>query len=203
MAHAGKFGTWVITAILVDFPIPFCSVTVPLLTNKILPLSTKPVLSVLCVPAFSMQQAISVWVRDPRIQKNDFWHAYIDYEICLHVSMPREWQIVSTSLIFFRHVWVNFCILDWQCVPHQENLKSEKEVQWVCVAETKTSGKCSPDVSTLTVTLCDNLKPLLKPFSPPLRVKLPELPPKNPFFSLNSAQQITERMKGLQTFLEQ
>lgn len=37
-------------------------------------------------PAFSMQQVISVWVRDPRMQKNDFWHAYIDYEICLHVS---------------------------------------------------------------------------------------------------------------------
>lgn len=34
----------------------------------------------------SMQQAVSVWVRDPRIQKTDFWHAYIDYEICLHVS---------------------------------------------------------------------------------------------------------------------
>ncbi|XP_020565787.1 sorting nexin-10 isoform X2 [Oryzias latipes] len=32
------------------------------------------------------QQAISVWVRDPRIQKNDFWHAYIDYEICLHTD---------------------------------------------------------------------------------------------------------------------
>lgn len=37
--------------------------------------------------AFSMLQTISVWVRDPRIQKNDFWHAYIDYEICLHVSI--------------------------------------------------------------------------------------------------------------------
>ncbi|KAG7276016.1 hypothetical protein CRUP_004413, partial [Coryphaenoides rupestris] len=30
-----------------------------------------------------MQQDISVWVRDPRIQNTDFWHAYIDYEICL------------------------------------------------------------------------------------------------------------------------
>jgi hypothetical protein len=34
------------------------------------------------------------------------------------------------------------------------------------------------------------------------RVQLPELPPKNPFFNLNNAQQITERMKGLQKFLE-
>lgn len=29
------------------------------------------------------------------------------------------------------------------------------------------------------------------------------LPPKNPFFSLNNAQQIGERMKGLQLFLQQ
>ncbi|KAJ0066044.1 hypothetical protein NL108_001276, partial [Boleophthalmus pectinirostris] len=35
-----------------------------------------------------------------------------------------------------------------------------------------------------------------------LMIKLPELPPKNPFFSLNNARQITERMTGLQRFLE-
>lgn len=35
-----------------------------------------------------------------------------------------------------------------------------------------------------------------------LMVELPELPPKNPFFSLNNARQIAERMKGLQIFLE-
>lgn len=34
-----------------------------------------------------MQELISVWVRDPRIQKEDFWHAYLDYEICIHVSV--------------------------------------------------------------------------------------------------------------------
>lgn len=37
-----------------------------------------------------MQQVASIWVRDPRIQKNDFWHAYMDYEICLHVSRANE-----------------------------------------------------------------------------------------------------------------
>lgn len=44
-------------------------------------------------PSPSMQQVVSVWVRDPRIQKNDFWHAYIDYEVCLHVSKKKwgEW----------------------------------------------------------------------------------------------------------------
>lgn len=65
----------------------------------VLPLSANknfPFFKTLCIiqrfsvsPAFSMQQVISVWVRDPRIQKNDFWHAYIDYEICLHVSKKR------------------------------------------------------------------------------------------------------------------
>ncbi|KAB0395924.1 hypothetical protein E2I00_016709 [Balaenoptera physalus] len=35
-----------------------------------------------------LQEFVSVWVRDPRIQKEDFWHSYIDYEICIHVSMP-------------------------------------------------------------------------------------------------------------------
>ncbi|KAI4585345.1 hypothetical protein MJG53_020645 [Ovis ammon polii x Ovis aries] len=28
-----------------------------------------------------LQEFVSVWVRDPRIQKEDFWHSYIDYEI--------------------------------------------------------------------------------------------------------------------------
>ncbi|KAL7830790.1 hypothetical protein SRHO_G00319170 [Serrasalmus rhombeus] len=28
----------------------------------------------------------SVWVRDPHFHKEDFWHTYIDYEICLHTN---------------------------------------------------------------------------------------------------------------------
>uniref|UniRef100_A0A3P9IK09 Sorting nexin 10b n=1 Tax=Oryzias latipes TaxID=8090 RepID=A0A3P9IK09_ORYLA len=98
------------------------------------------------------QQAISVWVRDPRIQKNDFWHAYIDYEICLHTD--SVFLTKKTSRV--RRRYSEFV---WLRQKLQENAL--------------------------------------------LMVKLPELPPKNPFFSLNSAQQITERMKGLQTFLEQ
>ncbi|XP_029781888.1 sorting nexin-10 isoform X1 [Suricata suricatta] len=40
------------------------------------------------VPLFTMplQEFVSVWVRDPRIQKEDFWHSYIDYEICIHTN---------------------------------------------------------------------------------------------------------------------
>ncbi|XP_044063398.1 sorting nexin-10B isoform X1 [Siniperca chuatsi] len=103
-------------------------------------------------PAFSMQQVISVWVRDPRIQKNDFWHAYIDYEICLHTdSVCFTKKISSVRRRYSEFVWL------------RQKLQANSM----------------------------------------LMVQLPELPPKNPFFSLNNAQQIAERMKGLQKFLEQ
>ncbi|KAI2652948.1 Sorting nexin-10A [Labeo rohita] len=32
------------------------------------------------------KEFISVWVRDPQGHKEDFWHAYISYEICLHTN---------------------------------------------------------------------------------------------------------------------
>ncbi|XP_034553962.1 sorting nexin-10B [Notolabrus celidotus] len=103
-------------------------------------------------PGSSMQQVISVWVRDPRIQKNDFWHAYIDYEICLHAdSVCFTKKTSSVRRRYSEFVWLRQKL--------QENSL--------------------------------------------LMVRLPVLPPKNPFFSLNNAQQITERMKGLQKFLEQ
>ncbi|XP_076004624.1 sorting nexin-10B [Genypterus blacodes] len=99
-----------------------------------------------------MQQGISIWVRDPRIQKNDFWHAYIDYEICLHTN----------SLCFTKKI---------SCVRRRFS-----EFVWL---RQKLQGNSM------------------------LMVQLPELPPKNPFFSLNNARQISERMQGLQKFLEQ
>ncbi|XP_053183116.1 sorting nexin-10B [Scomber japonicus] len=98
-----------------------------------------------------MQQVISVWVRDPRIQKNDFWHAYIDYEICLHTnSVCFTKKISCVRRRFSEFVWL------------RQKLQANSM----------------------------------------LMVQLPELPPKNPFFSMNNAQQISERMKGLQKFLE-
>ncbi|XP_017281959.1 sorting nexin-10B [Kryptolebias marmoratus] len=99
-----------------------------------------------------MQQVVSVWVRDPRIQKNDFWHAYIDYEICLHTK----------SVCFTRKT--------------SSVRRRYREFVW------------------LRQKLMANSL---------LMVKLPGLPPKNPFFSLNNAQQIADRMTGLQRFLEQ
>ncbi|XP_059195647.1 sorting nexin-10B [Centropristis striata] len=97
-------------------------------------------------------QVVSVWVRDPRIRKNDFWHAYIDYEICLHTdSVCFTKKISSVRRRFSEFVWL------------RQKLQANAM----------------------------------------LMVRPPQLPPKNLFFSLNNAQQITERMKGLQQFLEQ
>ncbi|XP_019741904.1 sorting nexin-10B isoform X2 [Hippocampus comes] len=100
----------------------------------------------------SMQQVISVWVRDPRIQKNDFWHAYMDYEICLHTdSVFFTKKMSRVRRRFSEFVWL------------RQRLQANSM----------------------------------------LMAQLPQLPPKNPFFSLNNAQQISERMAGLQRFLEQ
>ncbi|KAL7874180.1 hypothetical protein SRHO_G00051500 [Serrasalmus rhombeus] len=99
-----------------------------------------------------MQEFISVWVRDPRIQKEDFWHAYMDYEICVHTN----------SLAFTKKS---------SCVRRRYS-----EFVW------------------LRQKLQDNAL---------LLVHLPELPPKNPFFSLNNARQISARMEGLRHFLEE
>lgn len=99
-----------------------------------------------------MQQDIGVWVRDPRIQNTDFWHAYIDYEICIITnSLCFTKKISSTRRRFSEFVWL------------RQRLQ----------------------VHSLQMT------------------KLPEMPPKNLFFSLNNARQISERMEGLQRFLEQ
>lgn len=92
-----------------------------------------------------------MWVRDPRIRRNDFWHAYIDYEICLHTdSVCFTKKTSSVRRRYSEFVWL------------RQKLQANSL----------------------------------------LMVQLPHLPPKNPFFSLNNAKQIAERMKGLQTFLE-
>ncbi|GCB72457.1 hypothetical protein scyTo_0006313 [Scyliorhinus torazame] len=33
-----------------------------------------------------INEFITVWVRDPRIKKEDSWHSYVDYEICVHTN---------------------------------------------------------------------------------------------------------------------
>ncbi|MBN3313076.1 SNXAA protein, partial [Atractosteus spatula] len=97
------------------------------------------------------KEFVSIWVRDPRIQKEDFWHSYMDYEIGLHTN----------SMCFQRKT---------SCVRRRH-----REFVW------------------LRQRLQDNA----------LLIKLPELPPRNLFFSMTNKQHVTERMKGLQHFLEE
>lgn len=54
-----------------------------------------------------LQEFVSVWVRDPRIQKEDFWHSYIDYEICIHVSMQSV--VMEIILIFSGICLMGYC----------------------------------------------------------------------------------------------
>ncbi|XP_050992968.1 sorting nexin-10A [Labeo rohita] len=97
-----------------------------------------------------MKEFISVWVRDPQGHKEDFWHAYISYEICLHTN----------SMCFRKKT---------SCVRRRYS-----EFVW------------------LRQKLQNNA----------LLIDLPKLPPGNPFFNLNSDFQISQRMQGLQQFLE-
>ncbi|KAK7139188.1 hypothetical protein R3I93_016349 [Phoxinus phoxinus] len=97
-----------------------------------------------------MKEFISVWVRDPQVHKEDFWHTYINYEICLHTN----------SMCFRKKT---------SCVKRRYS-----EFVW------------------LRQKLQNNA----------LLIELPKLPPWNPFFNLNNDTQITQRMQGLQQFLE-
>ncbi|XP_030644487.1 sorting nexin-10A [Chanos chanos] len=96
------------------------------------------------------KEFVSVWVRDPRIQRGDFWHTYVNYEICIHTN----------SMCFRKKT---------SCVRRRYS-----EFVW------------------LRQRLQDN----------DLLMEVPKLPPWNPFFSLTNTNQVTQRMEGLQQFLE-
>ncbi|XP_048473789.1 sorting nexin-10B isoform X5 [Rhincodon typus] len=96
------------------------------------------------------KEFISVWVRDPRVKKEDSWHSYVDYEICVHTN----------SMCFTKKT---------SCVRRRY-----REFAW------------------LRQRLQDNA----------VLISLPELPPKNPFFSASNVQHVEQRCQGLQEFLE-
>ncbi|MEE6465914.1 hypothetical protein FKM82_006739 [Ascaphus truei] len=53
-----------------------------------------------------LQEIISVWVRDPKIQKED-WHSYLDYEICIHTnSMCFTLKTSCVRRRFREFVWL-------------------------------------------------------------------------------------------------
>ncbi|XP_066531484.1 sorting nexin-10A [Hoplias malabaricus] len=102
------------------------------------------------IDSLTMTEFVSVWVRDPLVHKEDFWHTYIDYEICLHTN----------SMCFQKKT---------SCVRRRYS-----EFVW------------------LRQRLQDNA----------LLMQLPKLPPASPFFSFHNTYQVTQRMQGLQKFLE-
>ncbi|NP_001086605.1 sorting nexin 10 S homeolog [Xenopus laevis] len=93
-------------------------------------------------------ETISVWVRDPKVQKED-WHSYVDYEICLHTN----------SMCF---------TLKTSCVRRRF-----REFVW------------------LRQKLQNNA----------VLTQLPELPPRIPFFKIRNSQNLEQRVRGLQEFL--
>lgn len=95
-----------------------------------------------------MQQLVSIWVRDPRIQKNDFWHAYIDYEICLHVSRTNDTTCFSQPNPPCNG---DLPFPDDQRVFYQEDVAREEEVQRVCVAQTEAPSKFHANVGQVNI----------------------------------------------------
>ncbi|KAA0710257.1 Sorting nexin-10A [Triplophysa tibetana] len=54
-----------------------------------------------------VKEFISLWVRDPQAHKEDFWHTYIDYEICLHTnSMCFQKKTSCVRRRYSEFVWL-------------------------------------------------------------------------------------------------
>uniref|UniRef100_A0A3B3ZQU2 PX domain-containing protein n=1 Tax=Periophthalmus magnuspinnatus TaxID=409849 RepID=A0A3B3ZQU2_9GOBI len=54
-----------------------------------------------------LQEFISITVRDPRVYKQDIWHMYLDYEICLETNsmcFRKKWSSVRRRYSEF--VWL-------------------------------------------------------------------------------------------------
>ncbi|XP_078519592.1 sorting nexin-10 isoform X1 [Lissotriton helveticus] len=59
------------------------------------------------LPKELAKEEIRVWVRDPQLQKEDYWHSYIDYEICVHTnSMCFTLKTSRVRRRFREFVWL-------------------------------------------------------------------------------------------------
>uniref|UniRef100_A0A8C1R5F3 Sorting nexin 10a n=1 Tax=Cyprinus carpio TaxID=7962 RepID=A0A8C1R5F3_CYPCA len=105
----------------------------------------------------TLSEFISVWVRDPQVHKEDFWH---------------------TLNFFFDRCYscINFFSTNSMCFQKKTSCVRRRYSEFVWLRQ----------------KLQNNA----------LLIELPKLPPGNPFFNLNSDFQITQRMRGLQQFLE-
>lgn len=58
-----------------------------------------------------LQEFVTVLVRDPRTQKEDSWHSYIDYEIFIHVSIKISAEILWALIVVSVQARVLFGVL--------------------------------------------------------------------------------------------
>ncbi|XP_041822854.1 sorting nexin-10A [Melanotaenia boesemani] len=59
----------------------------------------------------SKTEFISICVRDPKLHKDDLWHAHIDYEICLHTnSMCFRRKTSCVRRRYSEFVWLRQCL---------------------------------------------------------------------------------------------
>uniref|UniRef100_A0AAY4BEG3 PX domain-containing protein n=2 Tax=Denticeps clupeoides TaxID=299321 RepID=A0AAY4BEG3_9TELE len=67
---------------------------------------------------------ISVWVQDPHVHRDDFWHTHVDYQICLHTNSMCFWRKRScvrrrySEFVWLRHkLQENALLMDLPKLP--------------------------------------------------------------------------------------
>ncbi|KAM4725253.1 sorting nexin-10A [Anableps anableps] len=128
----------------------------------------------------SKTELVSICVRNPRLHKDDLWHTHVDYEICLHASVHGQILIFAS----FLSVSLFGQISELTFVFQTNSMCFQKKTSYV--------RRSYSDFVWLRHCLEQNA----------LNLKLPKLPPWNPFFSLKNKERVSKRIKGLQEFLE-
>lgn len=84
------------------------------------------------------KEFVSVWVRDPRIQKEDSWQSYVDYEICVHTnSMCFRKKTSCVRRRYREFVWLrqalqdNALLIDVPVLPSKNPFFSMNNTQHV------------------------------------------------------------------------
>ncbi|XP_033914722.2 sorting nexin-10B isoform X3 [Acipenser ruthenus] len=84
------------------------------------------------------KEFVSVWVRDPRIQKADSWQSYVDYEICVHTnSMCFRKKTSCVRRRYREFVWLkqrlqdNALLIDVPVLPSKNPFFSMNNTQHV------------------------------------------------------------------------
>ncbi|XP_059801071.1 sorting nexin-10B isoform X2 [Hypanus sabinus] len=172
------------------------------------------------------KEFITVWVRDPRVQKEDSWQSFVDYEICVHTnSMCFTKKTSCVRRRYKEFAWLRQRLQDNAVLMVQNtvlrvthNIRHEAHVRYrqntshrkspesmnVAAVCSRIQYGLSPSERTLGSTL-DTVTRHTSTMVEPHRLppgSLPEIPPKIPFFSGSNSQLVEQRRQGLQEFLE-